>query len=47
MKVLVRCIKGFFDMEFGVPRKIDDEWYTNKPRADILEKNRLVDIVEE
>lgn len=48
MNVKVKCINGFFDMEFGISRKIGDEWITNKARADILVnwKPSLVEILE-
>lgn len=48
MDVKVRCINGFFDLEFATNRVPGDEWITKKARADVLVnwQPSLVEILE-
>ncbi len=48
MDVKVRCINGFFDLEFATNRAPGDEWITKKARADVLVnwQPSLVEILE-
>ena len=48
MDVKVRCINGFFDLEFATNRVLGDEWITKKARADVLVNwhPSLVEILE-
>lgn len=48
MKVKLRCIRGFFDVERNQDVTLGDEWTVTKERAEQLEKNpnHLVEVVE-
>ena len=48
MKVKLRCIRGYFDVEQNANKVIGDEWIVSKERAEELSKNpnNLIEIVE-
>ena len=48
MKVKLRCIRGFFDVERNQDVILGEEWTVSKERAEALEKNpnHLVEVVE-
>ena len=47
MQVKVKVLKPFKDLEENKQRVIDEEYITNKVRADYLVENDAVEIIEE
>ena len=46
MRAKVRCKRGYKDVELGKSVVIGDEWITDKDRADMLEEQGVVDIID-